>query len=94
MSAEKERLNVRSESMLARIDAEQAEIEARLGEQVDFDSVFSSEVSVRGHENVRKYLEGLSLSAIPGQPDVAKCVLPEAKIHALPEEKADECYRK
>lgn len=89
LSAEKERLNIRSELMLARIDAEQAEIEAKLGEQVDFDSVFSSEGSVRGHENVRKYLEGLSLSAVPGQPDVEKCVLPETKPHALPEVKAD-----
>ena len=88
-SAEKERLNIRSELMLARIDAEQAEIEAKLGEQVDFDSVFSSEGSVRGHENVRKYLEGLSLSAVPGQPDVEKCVLPETKPYALPEVKAD-----
>ena len=88
-SAEKERLNIRSELMLARIDAEQAEIEAKLGEQADFDSVFSSEGSVRGHENVRKYLEGLSLSAVPGQPDVEKCVLPETKPHALPEVKAD-----
>ena len=38
--AEKERLNIRSELMLARIDAEQAEIEAELGEQVDYDAVF------------------------------------------------------
>ncbi|CAH3159031.1 unnamed protein product, partial [Porites lobata] len=81
--------NTRFELTLARIDAEQAEIEAKLGEQVDFDSVFSSEGSVRGHENVRKYLEGLSLSAVPGQPDVEKCVLPETKPHALPEVKAD-----
>ena len=29
--------------MLARVDGEQAEIDAKLGEQVDFDSVFSSE---------------------------------------------------
>ena len=75
--------------MLARIDVEQAEIEAKLGEQVDFVSVFSFEGSVRGHENVRKYLEGLSLSAVPGQPDVEKCILPETKPHALPEVKAD-----
>ncbi|CAH3170338.1 unnamed protein product [Porites lobata] len=66
--------NTRFELMLARIDAEQAEIEAKLREQVDFDSVFSSEGSVRGHENVRKYLEGLSLSAVP-----VKANIPEAK---------------
>ena len=50
-----------------------------------YSTVFSSEGSVRGHENVRKYLEGLSLSAVPGQPDVEKCIFPETEPHALPE---------
>ena len=85
--AKKERLNIRSEVMLVRFDAEQAEIEAELGEQVDYDAVFSSEGSVRGHENVKKYLEELSFSAVPRQAGVEGHVISEAKRPTLPEVK-------
>ena len=45
--------------MLARIDEEPAEIEAKLVGEVDYDSVFSPEGSVSSQENTRKYLEEL-----------------------------------
>ena len=63
--AEKECLSIRGELMLARIDTERAEIEAKLVEEVDYDSVSSPERSVSGQQYVRKYLEGLSFPAFP-----------------------------
>ena len=64
---------------LSRIDAKRAEIEAKLVEEVDYDSVFPLEGSVSGQE----------LAFPAWQSGFQEYVIPESKGHAIPEVKAD-----
>ena len=86
--AERERLQLRSQLMQARIDAERAELEAAFGDQVAYSSVISAAGSVRVHENVERYLTGLP-SVIPGQPFEGERVKPETGKYTLPEVKVE-----
>ena len=85
---ERERLQLRSQLMQARIDAERAKLEAAFGDQVGYSSVISAAGSVRVHENVERYLTGLP-SVIPGQPFEGERVIPETGKYTLPEVKVD-----
>ena len=83
--AERERLQLRSQLMQAKIDAERAELEATFREQVGDGSVTSLAGSVRVRENVERYLTGLTSSVIPGQPfederQTGKYTLAEVKV--------------
>ena len=86
--AQRERLQLRSQLMQARIDAERAELEAALRDQVGYSSVISAAGSVQVHENVERYLSGLP-SVIPGQPFESERVKPETGKYTLPEVKVD-----
>ena len=86
--AERERLQLRSQLMQARIDAERAELEAAFGDQVGHSSVISAAGSVRVHENVERYLTGLP-SVIPGQSFEGERVKPETGKDTLPEVKVN-----
>ena len=74
--------------MQARIDAERAELEVALEEQVGYSSVISAAGSVRIHENVERYLTGLP-SVIAGPPLEGERVKPETGKYTLPELKVD-----
>ena len=87
--AERERLQLRSQLMQDKIDAERAEVEATFREPVGDDSVTTPAGSVRVRENVERYLTGFTSSVIPGQPFEDEPVKPETGKYALAEVKVD-----
>ena len=87
--AERKRLRLRSQLMQAKIDAEQAELEATFREQFGDGSVTSPAGSVQVCENVERYLTGLTSSVIPGQPIKDERVKPETGKYTLAEVKVD-----
>ena len=83
VSAERERLRLKSQLMQAKIDAERAELEATFREQFGDGSVTSPAGSVRVRENVERYLTGLTSSVVPGQPFEDERVKPETGKYAV-----------